>query len=248
METWNPTDDPYLPAGFSADDLSGKAVCKATLQAELGLAVRAEVPIFGVVARLVAQKGLDLLVEIAADLLTQQDWQFAVLGTGDPQIERHLTGLAAAFPGRFGVRIGFDVGLSHRIEAGSDFFVMPSRFEPCGLNQMYSLRYGTLPIVRATGGLADTVQPIQPGSGNGFRFEEPTAPALREAMLSAGSFWKGPVAELAAARRRAMLCDFSWRRSAQRYTDLYHAAVAAHRGHLPLPLGLAETGRLVVGA
>jgi starch synthase len=219
---WNPATDPHLTAHYDALDPGGKVRCKAALQAELALAVRAEAPLFAMVSRLVEQKGLELLVAALPDLLQEAPVQLAVLGTGDARYERQLRDLARAFPGRVGVRIGFDEGLAHRIEAGADAFLMPSRYEPCGLNQLYSLRYGTVPIVRAVGGLDDTVVEFDPttGAGTGFKFTPYTAAdflaAARRALAVHGD---------AAAWRRlvlnGMMQDFSWDRAAGEYARLY---------------------------
>ncbi|HEX2660480.1 MAG TPA: glycogen/starch synthase, partial [Polyangia bacterium] len=157
LDEWNPASDPTLPGHFDADSLAGKAVCKEALQREVGLPVRSDVPLYGVIGRLTSQKGFDVLARALEQLLTW-DLQVVLLGSGDSDAERFFAALAYQRGDKFRAYIGFDDALAHRIEAGSDFFLMPSRFEPCGLNQMYSLRYGTLPIVRATGGLRDTVQ------------------------------------------------------------------------------------------
>ncbi|KAB2662372.1 MAG: glycogen synthase, partial [Verrucomicrobia bacterium] len=154
---WNTTSNPALPHAYDAFHLAGKAANKAALQAELGLPVRDDIPLFGNITRLTEQKGCDLVLGALEALLPDEQFQFAVLGNGDPLLEASFGSLAARFPRQVVARIGFDAKLAHRIEAGSDFYVMPSRFEPCGLNQMYSLRYGAVPVVRATGGLDDSV-------------------------------------------------------------------------------------------
>ena len=217
---WDPARDPYLPARFSAGDLAGKVVCKAGLQRELGLPVRPEVPLVGMVGRLAEQKGIDL-VAAALPRLVGQDVQLAVLGSGDRGLESVFLRASRERPERVAARIGFDEGLAHRIEAGADLFLMPSRFEPCGLNQLYSLRYGTVPVVRAVGGLEDTVEDCTaPGSGTGFKFREYTAEALMAAVARAleafrdRAGWRGIVA-------RGMAQDFSWDRSARSYEELY---------------------------
>jgi starch synthase len=224
---WNPAIDPHLPANFSAADLSGKAVCKAELQQHFGLTVSATAPLFAAVARFADQKGLDLLAAIVPSLVEQMDLQIVVLGTGDPRLEEAFRNLARLHPGRVGAFIGFDEGLAHRIEAGADFFVMPSRFEPCGLNQMYSQAYGTPPIVRATGGLVDTVEPFVEGQGlgTGFLFHEPSGPALFHAITWAASVFHQRPDDLLALRRNGMAKDFSWTRSARRYAEIYGWAV-----------------------
>ena len=154
---WNPETDKVIPAQYSAHDLSGKAICKQELQKRFLLNVNPNVPIVGVVSRLVDQKGLDLLAGCIERIVSNMQVQFVILGSGDKELERFYGGLPARYPGRIGSYIGYSDEIAHWIEAGADFFIMPSIFEPCGLNQMYSLRYGTLPIVRATGGLDDTV-------------------------------------------------------------------------------------------
>ncbi len=214
VSVWNPETDAHLPARYSARDLSGKARCKAALLDELGLQPSGR-PLLGIVSRLTDQKGFDLLRPIMPEVEAVAD--LAVLGTGDPRLEaafRHEAGR------HVGVRIGFDEALAHRIEAASDLFLMPSRFEPCGLNQMISMRYGTLPVVRRTGGLADTVIDAdeEPDRGYGFVFERPTSAALFSALFRGlKAFEEGLAPELA---RRAMGVDVSWGASAARYEGL----------------------------
>lgn len=157
-EEWNSASDPALPAAFSAQDLSGKAVCKAALQREMGLPENPSIPLFANISRLTEQKGSALIIQTIGSLIAAgESLQFVQLGSGEPTLENAFRDLAQRFPDQVAARIGFDPGLSHRIEAGADFYLMPSRFEPCGLNQLYSLRYGAIPIVRATGGLQDSV-------------------------------------------------------------------------------------------
>jgi starch synthase len=231
---WDPTRDRYLPAHFDRADLSGKAVCKAALQAEMGLPVRADVPLFGVVSRLAAQKGLDVLAAALGRVL-DLDLQLAVLGTGDRDTERAFETMAAHRPDRLRCFIGFDTPRAHRIEAGCDFLVIPSRFEPCGLNQMYSHRYGTLPVVRATGGLADTVDNYDEasGTGTGFVFHDLTVEALADTIAWAVSTFRDRPGHLAAMRWRALGNDWSWERAAAEYEQLYRDAYARRRGHQP---------------
>jgi starch synthase len=235
-EVYNPATDPRIPCHFSADSPIGKAQCKAALQAESGLPQISDIPVIGLISRLADQKGLDLIHQISESLL-RQPVQFVLLGTGDPAYERYFTQLQTRFPAQVHARIGFDVDLAQRIYAGSDLFLMPSRFEPCGLGQMFALRYGTIPIVRATGGLADSVHDFDPErapKGNGFVFTEYTSDALMTAVCRALSIyqekkvWSGLV-------RRALQSDFSWTRSAERYTALYHRAQTTRRtGDSPL--------------
>jgi starch synthase len=223
---WDPAADPYLPARYSASDLSGKAACKWRLQTELGLP-RAGVPLLGVVSRLAGQKGLDVLAA-ALDRLLARDVQLVVLGTGDRGLEAAFRDAAARHPGRMRTVIGFDVGLSHRIEAAADLFLMPSRFEPCGLNQLYSMRYGTLPVVHAVGGLADTVENFNPatGEGTGFVFWALTPDALADTVEWALSVLATQPAAVQAMRVRGMTRDFSWDAAARRYEELYEDACA----------------------
>ena len=189
-DEWNPATDKHLPATFDADDMDGKAVCKAALQKEAGLAVRPDVPVFGIVGRLTPQKGFDVLAHALARILSW-DVQMVLLGTGDADAERFFAWADAHHGDRFRAWLRFDNGRAHRIEAGCDFFLMPSRFEPCGLNQMYSLRYGTLPVVRATGGLVDTVTNYDEatGGGTGFMFEDLHPESLANTIGWAVSTW-----------------------------------------------------------
>jgi starch synthase len=219
-EDWNPAADTHLAHAFSAKHLEGKAANKAALQAQLGLEQRADLPLFAVVSRLTEQKGLDLLLAVAPQLL-ELPAQLAILGSGSRAMEQAWTALAQKHAGQCAVTIGFDETLAHRIEAGADVFVMPSRFEPCGLNQMYSLRYGTPPVVRATGGLADTViDAADEKHGNGFVFGPATAEALLEALQRAAATWRQP-AHWRRLQKRGMARDSSWKESAGHYVDLY---------------------------
>ncbi len=225
---WDPATDPHLPARYRAGDLAGKARCKRALQAELGLEVGDDAPLLGVVSRLTEQKGFDLLAVALPRALEAWDAELAVLGSGEERYERWVRELGARFPGRVGARVGFDEGLAHRIEAGADVFLMPSRFEPCGLNQLYSLRYGTVPIVHATGGLDDSVAEFDPttGAGTGFKFTSYTPDAFLAALERAlrtrrdPSLWARLVAN-------GMAQDFSWSRAAAEYRALYETLVGA---------------------
>ncbi len=217
---WNPAADPHLEHAYSAKRLDGKAANKAGLQQQLGLEQRADLPLFAVVSRLTEQKGVDLLLEVAPQLLALPA-QLAILGSGSRAMEQAWTALAQEHKGRCAVTIGFDETLAHRIEAGADVFVMPSRFEPCGLNQMYSLRYGTPPVVRATGGLADTVIDADDEKhGNGFVFGPATADALLEALQRAATAWAEPE-HWRRLQKRGMARDSSWKESARHYVGLY---------------------------
>ncbi|MDP2133558.1 MAG: glycogen synthase GlgA [Sulfuritalea sp.] len=219
-EAWNPATDRHLAKTYTARRLDDKAINKDALQAELGLEQRNDLPLLAVVSRLTEQKGLDLLLEVAPQLL-ELPAQLAILGTGAPALERGWSALAQKHPNQCAVTIGFDEALAHRIEAGADIFVMPSRFEPCGLNQMYSLRYGTPPVVRATGGLADTViDEADARHGNGFVFGPATAAALLQALQRATAAWHDRP-HWRRLQRHGMARDSSWQESAAHYVALY---------------------------
>jgi starch synthase len=229
-EIWNPETDPKIPHHFTAESLSGKARMKDALLEECGFSASVrEKPLFGVISRLADQKGFDLVREAAPDLL-RESLALVVLGTGQPEYHELFRKLERESDGRVRFFQRFDDGLAHRIEAGSDFFLMPSRYEPCGLNQLYSLRYGTIPVVRATGGLADTVVPVDRdrGTGTGIRFEEYSARALLGAVREAVALHADP-ALTARIRRNGMRADFSWERSASEYEELYRSAAALAR-------------------
>jgi len=232
VDEWDPATDRHLPANFDAHKMAGKAKCKAALQKEAGLAVRDDVPVLGVVGRLTSQKGFDVLAH-ALDRVLGWDVQMVLLGTGDPEAERFFAYADSRRGDRFRAWLRFDNGRAHRIEAGADFFLMPSRFEPCGLNQMYSLRYGTLPIVRATGGLVDTVANYDEttGEGTGFMFHDLRPDALADTIGWAVSTWFDRPKHIQAMRRRAMEQDFSWDRAARAYHALYLRAYERRRGH-----------------
>ncbi|QYY36012.1 glycogen synthase GlgA [Ruficoccus sp. ZRK36] len=225
-DEWNPATDKHLPANFSADDLSGKAKCKRKLQERMGLEHDSKVPIFCAIARLFDQKGLDLLAEIVPWIMSEMNVQITLLGAGDGGLEQSFLALQERFHGKVGVYIGYNNQLAHLMEAGSDFFVMPSRFEPCGLNQMYSMAYGTLPIVRSTGGLVDSVQQYVEGRerGTGFRFDEASAKALYYAIGWACSTWYDRPDDYRMLQQNAMRTDLSWTQSADKYLDVYHWA------------------------
>jgi starch synthase len=232
VERWNPAADPHLPAPYSADDLAGKRAAKRALLEKFGLAADAaalERPVIGMITRLVDQKGQDLVAAVAGELM-ELGATFMVLGSGETRYQEMWSHLRHQFPDRIGMYIGFHDELAHLIEGGSDLFLMPSRYEPCGLNQMYSLRYGTVPVVRQTGGLADSVQPwvAETGEGTGFLFHDYHPSALLDAVRRA----------LAAYRDRdgwrrlqanGMRQDFSWHRSAARYVEVYKGVIAARQ-------------------
>lgn len=223
-EIWNPAADPYLVDGYDVVRLAGKAANKSALQHRLGLEPRDDVPLLGLISRLTTQKGVDLLPLIESELAALP-LQLAVLGSGARELEQAVAAMAESHPGQFSATIGFDEELAHLIEAGSDMFLMPSRFEPCGLNQMYSLRYGTPPIVRGTGGLADSVIDCIPSAlasatANGFVFSEASAETLMATIRRALSAWREP--EIwRQLQRNGMTHDWSWRAPARQYVKLY---------------------------
>jgi starch synthase len=221
---WDPAIDPLIAERYDAASLERKAANKRALQKRLGLDSRADVPLLGAVTRLTEQKGLDLLLDIA-DAVLALPAQIAVVASGDPALEQRLATLTSARPGSAASFIGFDETLAHLIEAGADAFVMPSRFEPCGLNQMYSQRYGTPPIVHATGGLVDSVIDCTPraladGTATGFKFFAPDAAALMAAIERCAAAYRQP-AVWRALRRNGMARDFSWDTAAQEYAAIY---------------------------
>lgn len=226
MDAWDPATDPAIPFNFTAKNLKGKAKCREALAIKMGLKLEPGKPVAGIVSRLIEQKGFDMVIAAEKEIL-KLGVRLAVLGTGQPKYENYFQQLARRYPGRVGVQIGYDENLAHLVEAGSDMFLMPSLFEPCGLNQMYSFRYGTIPVVRATGGLADTVRNWQPAKkkGNGFLFRQPTAAAFIGALKTAVRTFEKP-AQWARLMRNAMaVTDFSWQKSAQRYLQLYKKAL-----------------------
>jgi len=220
-DTWDPKKDEQIPAKFGPGSMKGKSECKEALRMKLRLPMREGVPVVGIVGRLTSQKGFDIF-EAALPELMRREVQFAILGTGEQRYHKLLRRSAKQYPDRIGLEIAFDDKLAHLIEAGSDFFLMPSHYEPCGLNQMISLKYGTIPIVRATGGLDDSIEQFDPRTkqGTGFKFEEYTPEALIEAVDMALAVHRVPP-EMKAIRQNAMRCDFSWGRSAREYRRLY---------------------------
>ena len=223
---WNPATDPHLPAHYSADDISNKRVNKAALQRHMGLTVNEKSPLLGVVSRLTQQKGIDMIVAIVPELVAR-GCQLAILGSGEAAHENALLKFSQQFPGRVAVKIGFDEKLSHLITAGIDMFLMPSRFEPCGLNQMYSQRYGSPPVVTATGGLADTVtdcnpETIQSATATGIVFDDMSSAGLLAAIDRALAYF-GDAADWSTLQRNGMQRDFSWKKSAEQYRQLYRS-------------------------
>lgn len=222
---WDPATDRCLAVNYDAENLSGKAACKQALQEHMGLKADPDIPLLAHIGRMVEQKGTDLILAACDPLLAQGRIQLVVLGSGDRFLESHAASLAARYPGAMGVRIGYDEALAHQIEAGADMFLMPSRFEPCGLNQIYSLRYGTPPVVRRTGGLADTVIDATPenladGSATGISFHAPAEWALIEAIHRALELFSNRAAWTRLVRK-GMTQQFDWERSAAAYHKLY---------------------------
>jgi len=230
---WNPETDALLPKNYSLQKMSGKATCKKALQKAYGLDLEPKTPVFTVVSRLVDQKGLDLLASIGDRLMQTMHIQIAVLGTGDPLLEHLFRDLAGRYPGRFAAHIGFDNKLAHLTAAGADFLLMPSRFEPCGLSQLYAMIYGAPPIVRATGGLIDTVQQYEEGTGRGtgFRFEEATGDAFYYTIGWACSTYYDRPHEYQQIQINGMSGDYAWDASARTYEDIYGWAIET-RGRL----------------
>ncbi len=228
-EIWNPETDQQIAQNYTSKTINKKVLNKTALQEKLGLSVDPALPLFGLIGRLVDQKGIDLVLSCLKEM-TSLPLQFALLGSGDKSIQVRLQDFARLYPDKISVTIGYDENLAHQIEAGSDLFLMPSRFEPCGLNQMYSQRYGTLPIVRKTGGLADTVvdalpDTIKDGTASGFVFNDAVPGALMETIKRSlvvyanQTVWKG-------LQRNAMSKDFSWENSANQYLALYNEITA----------------------
>ena len=221
-KVFNPNADDLLPARYSKGRLKGKAACKAALQEKMGLELRPDVPIFAMVTRMTEQKGFDLVAAVLDSLMSTEDMQFMLLGTGDVRFENFMRAAEYRYKGRLCAYIGYSEETSHLVYAGSDFFLMPSRFEPCGLGQMIAMRYGAVPIVRETGGLKDTVQPYNQytGEGNGFSFANYDAWEMRDAMRRALDCYRDPEI-MAGLVSRAMQADFGFELSAQEYARLY---------------------------
>ncbi len=218
---WNPEIDPFIAQRYGENSLTAKGNCKNSLLLELGLPLNAKVPLVGMISRLTAQKGLDL-IEAILDKLLARDVQMVVLGSGEPHYEQFLTQAAKRYPEKFAARIGFDEAMAHKIEAGADIFLMPSLYEPCGLNQMFSLKYGTIPIVRSVGGLKDTIEDYadERETGTGFVFGEYKPQALMDAIERALRVFGDKRAWMSLCRR-VMSMNFSWERSAETYSELY---------------------------
>jgi len=231
---WNPAVDPVLAANYDSQSVeTGKPVCKAALQGELGLPREAHMPVVGMIGRLDRQKGFDMVAEIMPHWVETADFQWVILGTGDPALEERFRALAKRYPKKVAARLEFSDELAHKIEAGADVFLMPSRYEPCGLNQMYSLKYGTVPLVRATGGLADTIvdasdQTLADGTANGFSFQEDNGQALSETLQRARDLYQDRDA-WSRLVRTGMQQDWSCARSARQYVDLYGQITARRK-------------------
>jgi len=225
-EVWSPKADKFIAASYGPEDLKGKEACKKDLLVKMGaLQPVLSRPVIGIVSRFATQKGFDLIAGIAEELMAM-DLYVVALGTGEPQYEELFRNLAAKYPEKFLVRVGFDVALSHQIEAGSDMFLMPSRYEPCGLNQIYSLKYGTVPVVRATGGLDDTIENFNGKTGTGFKFSEYAPETLLAAIRQAVDTYRQPKV-WRQVMINGMKKDFSWGNSAKQYIKVYHAAKKA---------------------
>ncbi len=227
-DDWNPSADRRLPARFTPKSLTGKKKCKSELQKKFRLPEKPDAPLFGVLSRLAYQKGLDVFAASLEDMLYHNDFQFLLIGSGDPGLEGHFRYLAGKYPDKFAAFIGYASDAdSHLLEAGCDFFIMPSRYEPCGLNQMYSMRYGTLPIVRQTGGLADTVLNYSEDTldrSTGFVFHDLTPDALRNTIRWAADLYRRKPSAIAKMRKNGMTADFSWNHTASEYEKMYHDA------------------------
>ncbi|MBW9264082.1 MAG: glycogen synthase GlgA [Candidatus Thiodiazotropha sp. (ex. Lucinisca nassula)] len=226
---WDPLNDRHIDTPYSAESFADKRNNKLALQQEYGLPEDENIQLFGYIGRLVDQKGVDLILQVLPGIM-DAGAQMVMLGSGNKDLEHALEKISNRYHSRVGVFIGYDEGLSHRIEAGCDSFIMPSRFEPCGLNQMYSLRYGTVPIVRRTGGLADTVVDVNPttlvnGSATGFVFDDADGSSLWGAVEHAINFYRRSATDWEILARTGMLQDFSWEASAQHYLELYQTAI-----------------------
>jgi len=226
---WDPQKDKYIKAHFSSKHLDGKKKCKEELQKRFYLEVNDDIPVIGIVGRMASQKGYDLLTPVLEKILCEFSVQFAIVGSGDKGLEGYFGWLPSRYGGKFGSWIGYNNEMAHVVEAGADMFLMPSRFEPCGLNQMYSLKYGTLPIVRRVGGLADSVDNYNPNTGNGtgFVFDEASPQAIYGTIKWAVETWYNNRDHFTGMQKRAMEVDFSWNVAGKHYLELYNKAKIA---------------------
>ncbi|MHB1461610.1 MAG: glycogen synthase [Armatimonadota bacterium] len=231
---YDPANDPETMAHFNIDDTSGKAACKAALQKECGLEINPDVPMIGMISRLAEQKGLDLIEQTIEPVMNETGAQFVALGIGDEHFRDYLLTLERRRPGQMKALIRFDEPLAHRIYSSSDIFLMPSRFEPCGLGQLMALRYGTIPVVRTTGGLADTIIDYSPSTriGNGFTFNDPTAEELQKTLLRAVHTYQNEPEVWKYLVHTALNSDFGWHRPASKYEQLYHRALEVQKGKI----------------
>jgi starch synthase len=233
---WNPATDPHIALNYHAGSWwEGKRSCKASLQKELHLSPNLDAPLIGMVGRLASQKGWDLIIPLIESWIENSDMQWAILGSGDQSYQLKLQALAAKHPGKLGVRLEFSNALAHRIEAGSDIFLMPSHYEPCGLNQLYSLRYGTVPVVHATGGLADTIVNLTPESkasrtATGFSFDKYHVESLADSLHFALQCYRHDKQTWSQLIETGMHQDWTWKRSAREYLKLYEDAMRRKRG------------------
>lgn len=233
---WNPEVDPHLPIKFGPSNWrEGKATCKRALQEQLRLPQRGDVPLIGLIGRLAEQKGWDLVIRALLEWLPQQDVQWVILGTGEDRYAQALRRLASEFPEKISAQLAFSNELSHRIEAAADIFLMPSRYEPCGLNQLYSLKYGTIPVVHATGGLVDTItdtnrQTLLDGQATGFKFHDFSPNALHEALLRAVELYRHNRLAWERLVQTGMAQDWSWAKSAREYHELYLSTLERRQG------------------
>jgi starch synthase len=221
---WDPATDALIAANYSPEDLKGKEICKQDLLKEFGLPPATQLPVVGIVSRFAAQKGFDLILQVA-DRLAREELILITLGTGDREYEELFRRLNKQYPQKFAVKIAYDNRLAHKIEAGSDIFLMPSRYEPCGLNQIYSLRYGTVPVVRATGGLDDTIEQFDPKTlkGTGFKFKEYSGEALLDNVRLALAVHQDKAA-WSVLMKNGMTQEYSWAGSAREYVKVYERA------------------------
>ncbi len=230
-EQWNPDIDKLIPYNYDENNISEKSKCKLFLQEKINLKKDENIPIIGIISRFASQKGLNVLASVIEKVVMDIKVQFAILGSGDKSLENYFQSLTLKYSGKIGAFIGYDNQLAHQIEAGVDFFIMPSLYEPCGLNQIYSLKYGTLPIVRATGGLDDTIEQYNEntGDGTGFKFNDLTPQAIYDTIGWAVSTFYDRKKHFQKMRKTAMKKNFSWKQSAEKYVDAYKKALEGNK-------------------